>query len=72
VGVAKRLGKGAVEVNHHLGDTAFSRRDKPFVATKTELPAQGRLQAVTVEDFAFDLGRVSRPGKRDRSASDFC
>ena len=44
-----------VEVHHHLGDAALGRRNSPPVGAEPELLEKGRLDAVAIEDFAFNL-----------------
>src|SRR5262249_52427207 len=44
-----------VEVHHHLGDAALGRRDSPPVGAEPELLEERRLDAVAIEDFAFNL-----------------
>src|SRR5437762_1649799 len=51
----ERAAEAFVEVHHHLGDAALGRRYPPSIDAKSELLAQGRLDAVAVEDFAFDF-----------------
>ena len=51
----KRVAETLVEVHHHLCDAALGRRYPPAVGPETELRAQRRLNAVAVEDFAFDF-----------------
>ena len=49
-----------VEIDHHFRDAAFRGRHRTAVLAQTELPLQGRLDAVAVENFAFNLRSLER------------
>ncbi len=51
----ERIAEAFVEVHHHFGDATLGGRYPPLIDPKAELLAQGRLNAVAVEDFAFDF-----------------
>jgi hypothetical protein len=47
--------KAAVEIDHHFRDAAFSRWNARLFCSQPKLMAQGRLNAVAVEDLALDF-----------------
>jgi hypothetical protein len=51
----KRLGVRAIKIDHHLGDALLGGTHPAVVGLQTELSANRRLNACTVENFAFDL-----------------
>src|SRR6266478_7388850 len=58
--VRERIAEALVEVHHHFGDAALGGRYLPPIDAKAELLAQGRLNAVAVENFAFDFRGLHR------------
>ena len=58
--VVEGLCEVAVKVRHHLRDAALCRWDAGLSAAEPQLVAQGGLHAVTVEQFALDLGGLDR------------
>ena len=59
-GMVERHIDSPVEVHHHLGDALFGWRDFTVVGSEAEILANGRLEAVAIEDFALDLRRIQR------------
>src|ERR1019366_3146401 len=46
-----------VEIDHHLSHALFRWSDVPVVSRESELPADRRLHAGAIQNFAFDLCR---------------
>ena len=46
--------EGFVEVHHHLGDAAFSRRNSPLVGAESKMLANRGLHALPIQHFTFD------------------
>src|ERR1700674_378482 len=49
-----------VEIDHHFRDATFRGRHRTVVLSQTELPLQGGLDTVAVENFAFNLRSLER------------
>ena len=58
--VLQRRVEIAVKIDHHFCDAPLGGRYGATILSQPELPPQGRLDAGSVEDFAFDLRGFQR------------
>jgi hypothetical protein len=58
--IGQRVGVVAIEIEHHLGDAAFGRLHIRSLDAEAELGAHRGLDAVAVQNLAFDLRGLDR------------
>lgn len=51
----KRFSKGAMKIDHHLGDALFGRAGAELVCSEPKLPLDRGLHAFAIEHLALDL-----------------
>ena len=58
--VVKRCAEIAIEIHHHLGDTALRRIDAGLFRAEAELVAQRGLNAIAIQNLALDFRCLDR------------
>lgn len=58
--MVKRCAEIAIEIHHHLGDTALRRIDAGLFRAEAELVAQRGLNAIAIQNLAFDFRCLDR------------